>query len=104
MTKLQFWILAIGLWISCGFAMVWMIVGNDVVLVDTEDVPRIKQYRWHIEQGRVLRSTRNPKITTYLNRYIVNAQKDETVYFKSTNRFDLRKDNLLVIRKEESYE
>lgn len=82
----------------------WMIVGNDVVLVDTEDVPRIKQYRWHIEQGRVLRSTRNPKITTYLNRYIVNAQRDETVYFKSTNRFDLRKDNLLVIRKEENYE
>lgn len=35
MTKLQFWILAIGLWISCGFAMVWMI---DYTTIDNTEI------------------------------------------------------------------
>lgn len=35
MTKLQFWILAIGLWISCGFAMVWMI---DYITIDNTEM------------------------------------------------------------------
>ena len=36
MTKLQFWILAIGLWISCGFVLVWMVDG--ITIDNTETV------------------------------------------------------------------
>ena len=39
MTKLQFWILAIGLWISCGFAMVWMI---DYITIDHTEMDSIE--------------------------------------------------------------
>lgn len=38
MTKFQFWILAIGIWVSCGFALVWMVDGITTDNTETDSI------------------------------------------------------------------
>ena len=64
------------------------------VYFDIEDIGIVNQYKWHIENGRVISRTRKPKKCIYLNRLLMNATEGQSIAFIDGNHFNMRKSNL----------
>ena len=69
-------------------------IKNIDVYFDTDDLDMINQYKWHVEHGRVLWCSNNPKKCIYLSRLLVGAKNGQSVAFKDGDCFNLRKENL----------
>jgi hypothetical protein len=64
------------------------------IYLDVEDIDIVNQYKWHIENGRVISRTRKPKKCIYLNRLLMNAGDGQSIAFIDGDRFNMRKSNL----------
>ncbi len=69
-------------------------IKNQMIYFDTEDLEKVNQYKWHIENGRVVSRQKKPKKCFYMNRIIVGAKDGESVKFTDGNCFNMRKNNL----------
>lgn len=79
-------------------------------IIDTEDVDRVKNYKWRVKLGGTNRSKCNCVLTgnakeTYTNslhRHIMNCPKSLYVDHINGNRFDNRKSNLRICTNQEN--
>lgn len=65
------------------------------VLIDIEDVFRVRQYKWRHDKINNSIVSNNANIR-YLTKFILNADKLNYVGFKNNNNFDCRKKNLFI--------
>lgn len=69
-------------------------IKDNNIYIDIEDINIVNQYKWYIENGRVVSRQSKPKKCFYLNRLIMDAKDGQSVAFKDGDRFNLRKSNL----------
>ena len=70
------------------------LTNGSVVLVDTEDVPKISMYQWSIARGYAVATINNK--TTSMHRLIMDAKDGFVVDHINHNELDNRKSNLRV--------
>lgn len=77
-----------------------MVIKTHQVLIDTQDIPQVDQYTWHIENGRVVTAQRilgkNQSTIMYLNRIIMDALPGQSVKHIDNNPLNCCRNNLKV--------
>lgn len=71
-------------------------IDDNVIYIDKEDLKKLINKNYHIENGYVVHTTRidkNKKVVTYLQREILSGG---CIGFRNGNKLDLRKENLYV--------
>lgn len=71
-----------------------------VAIVDVEDYPRVKDYKWYYRKGYVATTVNGEKV--FLHRFIMNTPKGFFVDHKNGNTLDNRKENLRNCTKAEN--
>lgn len=74
-------------------------ISGQVIIIDAEDIPLIKNYRWNItfKPSPYVRSYDENKKTIQLARLILNAPKNTVVDHINRNTLDNRKCNLRIV-------
>lgn len=70
------------------------------LLVDEEDIPKIKKYKWYINSKNIICSKYKYKsriVTIFLPNLLLNKNNKCKIQYKNENVFDNRKSNLLII-------
>lgn len=76
-------------------------------LIDIEDVERVKEYKWHLNNYGYVDASSNGK-TIKLHRFIMNVWQDECDYYSNVidhinrNPLDNRKSNLRIVSQAEN--
>lgn len=71
------------------------------VLVDKEDIDKLKSYSFRYDVGHYIKSVRNG-VTKYLHRIVMNYEGDLEIDHINRNKLDNRKSNLRIVTRKEN--